>query len=694
MNPRDEQLFEKTLETQLPGTLASGMVRYSSIRPLLVIVLLMGYLALLPTASAQYWQLVKSIGVGESPERMAVGPGGGELYVTNRASCSVSIIDMERNETMATIELGKSPSAIVAGGNRLYVLEYDPEGGQRCPGQNRAKDTTWTLAIIDTAQKTLASSISLPFQRMDQMALAADGRLFMTVPYQGVFVFDTVSGRLQTTPVITDTCPIGIAISAEQSKLFVNFQCIGPTHAQTVVGAGNIRIGHDSIAVYKLSPPYEPIAVITGLPNVGGQLALSPDGSDLWADGNDACSRPDYSHEGCPGFPVRVVNIINTSDLSVRSYGFSISESDGRISFSPEGEAFVGGGDSLKQIPKPALGVATRLPIPAAGDVAFRREGKAELMYVAVSNKNTVQVMTRSVCECDSRGFSPPTGAVACISDERKKQEAAISAAPGKNYALVVGINEYDNWPHLANPTHDADDVTKELRESYNFEVQELPGRVAKNDLRNALYGYGRDAKDPHQRRHYNDQDQLLIYIASHGTYDEAINRGFLIASDSKTSADDVNHLSQLSHTELREILDTLPIKHIFVMIDACFAGTFDPLIGGALRGSPDDYAPIPLAELRTRNASVVTREVLTSGSKEFVPDGSSRNSPFSQIFLQALRSPGIDGYLTVAKLKPQFQRLHTTPFQGPFGNDNGKGEFFFVHAGAVTGVTQAANPN
>lgn len=659
---------------------------------------LLANLALCPPASAQYWQFVKTIGVGESPERMAISSNGRELYVANRTSCSVSVIDLQRNENIATIELGSAPHAMVAGNGRIYVLEYDPPADRPCP--SRAAGRGWSLAIVDSADQKLAAPISLPYNdRWDELALTPDGkRLFLTAPYHGVFVFDTAAQALRPEPVIQDLCPIGIAVSAQQQKIFVNYQCLGPP-------GGGTMTAHDSMGVYELSPPYRRIAVIAGLPNVGGQVALSPDGVQLWADGNDACSRPDYPHDGCPGFPVRVMNIVNTSDLTARSYGFSMAEFDGRISFSPEGEVFVGGGDALKEIPKPTLGVVTRVAVPQAGDVAFRRDGRVEYMYVAVMNKGLVQLLTRSQCNCNDRGQQADVASAACRSeDNAKKAETARPPAPGRNYALVIGINEYDHWQHLANPAHDADDVAHELRDHYNFEVQELPGpgcgeahdpghscRLTKNDFLSALRSYAADANG--QRRSYNDQDQLLIYIGSHGAYDEVMDRGFLIASDSETKDNDPNHVTQISHSELREILDRLPVKHIFVMIDACFAGTYDPTLGtGVLRGN-EEYTPIPVSDLRTRYRDIVTREFLTSGGKTFVPDGSKRNSPFAQIFIQALETSGAGGYWTIAKLRPQFQLLpKQQPRQGPFGSDNGQGEFFFVYAPASATVRPAGN--
>jgi YVTN family beta-propeller protein len=355
-------------------------------------------------ACAQDWQWIKTINVGTAPERAVLLPNSRELYVSNRASCNVSVIDTEKNERVASVTLGKSPKAMVAShdGQRVYVLL---EKSQSCPGEpttNVAKGGH-SLAIITTIGRSV-TYVALPGERWDELAVTRDGRLYMTEVVDGeqrffgaVYIFDTEKNELGNMPVIQEAgCPVGIAISNDEQRLYVNYQCGGP-------GVSPGVLAHDSIGVYELSS-HKLIHVITGLPNVGGRLALSGDGSQLWAEGNDACSRPSYPHtDGCPGFPVSVVNAIRTSDLEVLSYGLSLEDFNGRISVSPEGEAFVTGGTYLKTIPSRNLKeirghsslVVNRLPIANVGDVAFKRDLKAEYMYATIQDRNVVYVMLR-----------------------------------------------------------------------------------------------------------------------------------------------------------------------------------------------------------------------------------------------------------------------------------------------------------
>lgn len=320
-------------------------------------------------ADAQDWIVAKEILVGEAPERAILTPNGKELYVSSRLGGTVSVIDTSTGTVSATLKLGNSPGTIIAShdGRRVYVL-----------AENR-------LAIINTAHKDDIKYIAIP-GRTDELALTKDDRrLYMTRVYAGVFYLDTTTGELQQ--ATSDLCPIGIAISQDEQRMYVNYQCYGPGG----------YLAHDALGIYEL-PSHRLIHAITGLPNVGGQLTLSPDGSQLWADGNDACSRPDYPYDYCPGFPSRVVNVIATSDLKVKkSYNFSLEDGDGRISFSPDGKAFVGGGIFLKEVASNNLvdvAEVTRIPIANSGDVVFSADGKTA--YVTVSDKNAIYVMQRA----------------------------------------------------------------------------------------------------------------------------------------------------------------------------------------------------------------------------------------------------------------------------------------------------------
>ena len=322
---------------------------------------------LVPPLCSQDWSVAKTIAVGEKPDHAAMSPDGRKLYVSNERSGTVSVIDTEEGKITATVPVGDNPGVILVShdGRSVYVLVHG------------------ALAIVDTASLWKVAHVSVP-GRTDELALTPDDRrLYMTRVYDGVWYLDIETGELQE--AIPDRCPTGIAISGNGQRLYVNYQCFGPGG----------WMAHDALAVYDL-PSHRRVGVARGLANVGGQLALSPDGTEVWAQGEDACSRPDYPHEGCPTVPSRVVNVLHASDdlTPIKPIGLSLDDWNGRISFAPDGEAFIAGGVRIKRIRSRNLDEIKRIPISSTGEIVFESGGRTA--YATISDRNTVDVLVRT----------------------------------------------------------------------------------------------------------------------------------------------------------------------------------------------------------------------------------------------------------------------------------------------------------
>jgi YVTN family beta-propeller protein len=337
--------------------------------------LLLGQPGLAP-ARAQEFGLAKTIHVGKTPQYAILTPDGRELWVADNGADTLTVIDTASAEVTATIKVGTLPHSLVitGDGSRVYVLVEDTEFENGAPHSAG-------VAIVDAIRKSVIRHIRVP-GRTDELVLTHDDRLlYMTRVYNGVFAFDTQTGELRQ--VISQTCPIGIALSKDDSRMYVNYQCFGP-------GGWT---AHDAFAAYEL-PSYKQIAVKTGLANVGGQVVLSPDGSALLTLGFDSCSRPDYDHSGCPSVPSSVVNLLRTSDLGlIKSFGFTLEDSEGRISLSPRGEFFIGGGNYLKVVDSQNPESIKRISIASTGDVAFSPDGN--IAYATAADKNVVDVLVR-----------------------------------------------------------------------------------------------------------------------------------------------------------------------------------------------------------------------------------------------------------------------------------------------------------
>ena len=250
--------------------------------------------------------------------------------------------------------------------------------------------------------------------------------------------------------------------------------------------------------------------------------------------------------------------------------------------------------------------------------------------------------------------------------------EDVIAASTRKDYALFFAIDEYKEWGDLGNPINDARAINEELENFYGFE-SELIINPKQEDIILKLRQY--------TTKHYGEHDQLFIFFAGHGQFDDIFKQGYLVCADSKIN--DATKSSYLSHTVLREIIDNIPNQHIFLTIDACFGGTIDPLIAKSdSRGMDNMYSDIATMQFINRKLRFKTRRYLTSGGKEYVPDGRpGMNSPFTTKFLSALRSyGGADKIITIPELLLYLEKLKPEARTGSFGSNEPGSDFVFVN--------------
>ncbi|MEQ8472442.1 MAG: caspase family protein [Marinoscillum sp.] len=237
-----------------------------------------------------------------------------------------------------------------------------------------------------------------------------------------------------------------------------------------------------------------------------------------------------------------------------------------------------------------------------------------------------------------------------------------------KDYALLIGTDKYDNWSDLVNPVYDSETIAKELRDIYGFET-ELMENPEQEELLIKIKEYA--------TKKYRPQDQLVIFIAGHGQFDETFGEGYLVTRSSLSN--DAAKTSYVAHSILRNIINNIPCEHILLIMDVCFSGTFDPVIASS-RGE-DLYESIEDSELLVRKLSKKTRRYLTSGGKEYVSDGiPGKHSPFAQKFIEVLRTRGgEDRIITLTEIYPVMQRLKTLPRTGEFGSNEKDSDFVFV---------------
>ncbi len=151
---------------------------------------------------------------------------------------------------------------------------------------------------------------------------------------------------------------------------------------------------------------------------------------------------------------------------------------------------------------------------------------------------------------------------------------------------MLFAAGHYKNRDDLVNPVNDATALADELKKNYGFNV-ELVTHPTSDGVWSKIKEYA--------QKSYLPNDQLMIFFAGHGQFDEIFGEGYLVCSDSRK--DDESRSSYISHVRLRSIVNNIPCQHIFLMIDACFGGTFDPVIARSGMRGDDTYGEIPKSE-------------------------------------------------------------------------------------------------
>ncbi len=208
-------------------------------------------------------------------------------------------------------------------------------------------------------------------------------------------------------------------------------------------------------------------------------------------------------------------------------------------------------------------------------------------------------------------------------------RDADAVTGPQKNYALLFATDIYKDagFDKLSNPIYDASTMARLLQEDFGFEVT-LVKNPTLDEIESALSRF-RDEKN------YGSNDQLFIFFAGHGLYDERSKMGYLVATDSKVN--DPNYKTYLSYSDLgNKYLKNISCNRIFLTLDACFAGSF--FDNNTVRGTIQEANAKNLAALQRMASNQHFYKGISSGAKQYVEDGKpGQHSPFASKFLSTL---------------------------------------------------------
>jgi uncharacterized caspase-like protein/peptidoglycan/xylan/chitin deacetylase (PgdA/CDA1 family) len=240
-----------------------------------------------------------------------------------------------------------------------------------------------------------------------------------------------------------------------------------------------------------------------------------------------------------------------------------------------------------------------------------------------------------------------------------------------ESWAVVVGVDDYSKWPHLQYASRDAEAVRQMLVEKLGFTEKHV--FLLKNQeatRANILALLHRTLGSENVQK----DDRVFVFFAGHGTtkkLSSGRDLGYIVPVDS----DPANAASDaIPMTELQNIAEELPAKHVLFVMDACYSG-----LGLVRGGSAQNYLK--------ENARRMGRQMLTAGgSDQLVADGGpGGHSIFTWTLLQGLSGKADlngDGFITgtelAAYLGPAVSSVsHQTPAFGSLPGSEG-GEFVF----------------
>ena len=279
--------------------------------------------------------------------------------------------------------------------------------------------------------------------------------------------------------------------------------------------------------------------------------------------------------------------------------------------------------------------------------------------------------------QADGWRFARWQGGQFVVSDPAT-QAPALTGDSGyrDSHALVIGIDDYAQWPKLAHAKRDAQAVADTLKQQFGFKAENvellLDGQATRAAILKALNQRLADAKRVQR------DDRVFVFFAGHGStrrLPSGREVGYIVPVDA--GPDDLQG-GAISMPQLQEVAEAISAKHALLVIDACYSGLGLTRAGG--NAASKNFV--------RDNARRVARQMMTAGGadQQVADDGPGGHSVFTWTFLQALGGKGDlngDGLITgtelAAYVAPAVAAIaQQTPAFGSLPGSQG-GEFVFA---------------
>jgi len=258
-------------------------------------------------------------------------------------------------------------------------------------------------------------------------------------------------------------------------------------------------------------------------------------------------------------------------------------------------------------------------------------------------NSNTASKLNETTFEYDLVGAGGATNvAIVAIDNANNRTlvtyelESITSSLNGLSignyYALIIAVNDYEdpNITQLQNPLTDAQKLVGVLSQSYTFDSDKI--EYLKNPTRSEII-----STFTRLRTSISDNDNILIFYAGHGYWDNDIKQGYWLPRDASKD----NRANWISNADVRDNIRGLKSKHTLLISDACFGG------GIFKTRSAFSVSPPSIQEVY----KLPSRKAMTSGTLTEVPD----ESVFLKYLVKRLEENS-EKYLTAEKLFVSFK--------------------------------------
>jgi TPR repeat protein len=191
----------------------------------------------------------------------------------------------------------------------------------------------------------------------------------------------------------------------------------------------------------------------------------------------------------------------------------------------------------------------------------------------------------------------------------------------GPYHALIIGNQNYKQFPNLDSPINDAETIAKILRNNYGFKTTVILD-ASRYDILSALNNL---------RSKLTEVDNLLIYYAGHGELDRVNMRGHWLPVDAEAN----NTANWISTIAITDILNAMSAKHVMVVADSCYSGAMTRSSLARLESGMTEKLRIKWLKLMSKTRS---RTVLTSGGlKPVLDSGLNGHSIFANAFIKSI---------------------------------------------------------